>query len=370
VLRRTTRGFVLQDLQSKNGSFVNGDRVGETVLDDGDLIELGGTFLVFRNVGDTETGPSRSLLGVETLLPQLASELSVAVDISRSDVPLVLLGETGTGKEVVARAAHAESGRPGAMIAVNCAALPVSLVESELFGSKKGAFSGADADRSGLIAAAHKGTLFLDEIGELPMPAQAALLRVLQDGEVTPLGATKPIACDVRLISATNRDLSALVDSGRFRADLYARVSGFRLRLWPLRDRKEDLGLLIASLLRRLAGDRASTISFSVAAVRRLFQYPWPFNIRELEKTLSAAVVLRIDQIKSAHLQLASVTTESPTPSPSMLKASPEHDARRQQLRELLLRHDGNISAVAREMGKARVQIRRWIRMYRLDRKR
>lgn len=369
-LRRSDGRFVLHDLESKNGSLVNGLRAEETSLGDGDLIELGGTFLIFRWLDDGETGGAQSLLGIDTLLPRWARELAAARDVSRSSVPLLLLGETGTGKEVVARAAHAESGRGGSLVPVNCAALPAALVESELFGTKKGAFSGADTDRSGLIAAAHKGTLFLDEIGELPMTAQAALLRVLQDGQVTPLGATKAISYDVRVISATNRDLPALVTSGRFRADLYARLTGFKLYLWPLRERREDIGLLVASLVRRLAPERAASLTFSLAAARCLFHHDWPLNIRELEKALAAALALSPGRIERAHLQLAPPSPAESPRAPADVPHSPEHDERRQKLIELLALHDGNISAVAREMGKDRVQIRRWLRMYQLDAKR
>ena len=334
-LQRRGAGFVLCDLKSKNGTLVNGAAIDELFVADGDVIELGGTFLVYRCLHGADDGGPVKFLGVETLLPQLARELGAADALARSLLPLLLLGETGTGKEVVARAAHAASGRAGPVVAVKCAALPAALVESELFGTKKGAFSGADADRGGLIFAAHKGTLFLDEVGELPLAAQAALLRVLQDGEVTPLGATKPIPCDVRIISATNRNLSALVDAGRFRADLYARLSGFKLHLWALRDRKEDLGLLIASLLRRLAPERAPAATFSIAAARCLFDHDWPRNIRELEKALAAALVLSEKRIERSHLQLAPSTKPSPADPGHAIPRSAEHDERRQLLGEL-----------------------------------
>jgi len=372
--RNHGKGFVIDDLRSKNGVMVNGVRVEHAELSDGDRLELGGTFFIFHDGAPSADDTPRAVLGLETLLPSLARELDAARDVARSSVPILVLGETGTGKEVVARAVHTESRRTGPLVPVNCAALPAALVESELFGNKKGAFSGADTDRTGLIPAAHKGTLFLDEIGELPLPAQAALLRVLQDGAVTPLGGTKPIACDVRVVSATNCDLPALVESGQFRADLFARISGFKLRLRPLRERREDLGLLIASLVRRLAPERAASLSFSRTAARRLFEHDWPYNVRELEKALASAFALSTDRIERQHLQLSTdLPNKQSSPSvarPAPVPRSPEHDERRKQLGELLERHGGNVSAVAREMGKARVQIRRWMRMYRLTGKR
>src|SRR5262249_11502013 len=152
---------------------------------------------------------------------------------------------TGTGKEVIARSVHQLSRRPGPFVPVNCGALPTGLVESELYGHKRGAFSGADRDRVGMVQSANGGTLFLDEGGDLPPGSQASLLRFLQQREVTPLGARKPEPVDVRVISATNQDIPALVEKGKFRADLWARLSGFVTRLPPLRSRREDLGLLL-----------------------------------------------------------------------------------------------------------------------------
>src|SRR6266852_6634237 len=181
--------------------------------------------------------------------------------VAASTVSVVLQGESGTGKEVAATAMHRLSGRVGPFLPVNCGGLPETLIESELFGSRKGAFSGADKDRPGLFRSADGGTLFLDEIGELPASAQSALLRVLQDGEILPIGATQPIRVDVRFLAATNRNLDAQVARGLFRADLLARISGFAVWLPPLRERREDMGILIAALLNRQLGDRAAEIS-------------------------------------------------------------------------------------------------------------
>src|SRR5437588_230906 len=172
---------------------------------------------------------------------------------ARARIPVLLLGETGTGKELIARAVHDLSGRTGPFLAVNCGALPETLVESELFGYRKGAFSGAYEDRPGLVRSSDKGTLLLDEIGSLPLPAQAALLRVLQEEEVVPVGATRPLRVNLRVVAATHEDLGVLASQELFRADLLARLSGFTLDLPPVRERREDVGLFLTSLLRKLA---------------------------------------------------------------------------------------------------------------------
>jgi DNA-binding NtrC family response regulator len=236
-------------------------------------------------------------------------------------------------------------------------------LEAELFGYKKGAFSGATEDRPGLVRAAHAGTLFLDEVAELSAAAQAALLRVIQEREVTPVGGVRPVLVDFRLVCATHRDLKARVDEGLFRADLFARIAGFVLRLPSLRERREDLGLIIAALLRRLAPDRTDRIAFSVPAARRLMTYPWPLNVRQLEQCLSAALALTDGRIEQEHLRLAD---ESSSPQPLQRALKPHEESRREQLIGLLQKHHGNITAVAREMERDRVQIRRWIKQYQL----
>jgi DNA-binding NtrC family response regulator len=264
---------------------------------------------------------------------------------------------------------HQRSGRGGAFVAVNCGALPENLIMSELFGSRRGAFSGAVDDRPGLVRAADGGTLFLDEVAELPLSAQASLLRVLQEGEVLAIGATRPLPVDVRVVAATHRDLVRMVAQRQFRDDLLARLSGFVVRLPSLRKRREDLGLLLAQLLGRACGERVPQLSNEAA--RALLLYGWPLNVRELDQTLRAAVVLAEERIELAHL---------PAPIRAVLRASvaaaaveaPVRPARapkiaQEELAELLRRHGGNISAVARELERDRVQVRRWIKHYGLD---
>ncbi|ABC81902.1 sigma-54 interaction domain-containing protein [Anaeromyxobacter dehalogenans] len=233
--------------------------------------------------------------------PAMQAVLVRARDFADADAPVVVLGESGTGKEVVARALHASSARGARpFVAVNVAALPAELLESELFGHVKGAFTGATAEKQGLLEAAHGGTLFLDEIGEMPLPLQAKLLRALEDGEVRRVGDTRAFGVDVRFVCATHQDLARLVAEGRFREDLYYRLKVLVLRLPPLRDRPED----VLPLARRfLAEEKRPGPGFSPEAERRLLAYRWPGNVRELGNVVRyAAAVARGAEIRPEHL--------------------------------------------------------------------
>jgi DNA-binding NtrC family response regulator len=382
--------WVLEDAGSKNGTVLNGEPQKRAFLGDGDLIELGHTFFVYRDALLTPADEPPDIdaahlaphaPGLATLVPELAQTFRKLEQVARSDLSVVLSGESGTGKEVLARSIHALSGRDkgGAFIAVNCGALPETLVETELFGYRKGAFSGALEDRAGLVRSADRGTLFLDEIGDLPMASQAAFLRVLQEREVVPVGGTRPVPVDVRLIAATHRDLDALISDEKFREDLFARISGVKVTLPPLRERREDLGLLIATLLGR-TGTPPEQGRFEVQAARAIFRYRWPLNIRELEKALAAAVVLAGDrgrQVLAADRQLAGALVapmgdvtgdrdlEDDGNDDRPLSADDER--LRDELTRMLREHKGNISAIARLKGKARMQIQRWCKRFKLD---
>jgi transcriptional regulator with PAS, ATPase and Fis domain len=364
-LSRVLRAWVLEDLGSKNGVRRNGELVTRAELADGDVLELGRTAWVFR-AGQPRGAPfTASPAALATWNGELARRFEALRRIAGSGVSVVLRGESGSGKELVARAVHALSGRPGPFIAVNCGALPDELVESELFGHRRGAFSGATEDRPGLVRAAHGGTLFLDEVGDLPLEAQPALLRVLQERQVVPVGGTAPVPVELRVVSATHRDLEGLAQQGLFREDLLARLSGYELVLPALRERREDLGLLVSSLLERLAPARTERVQLHVTAARALMLAPWRLNVRELEKALEAAVVLAGDgPVELAHLP-EHVRTPAAAPPPEVLDDADA--ARKAELERLLAQHGGNISAVARELGKARMQIQRWLARYELD---
>jgi DNA-binding NtrC family response regulator len=214
--------------------------------------------------------------------------------VARTDATVLILGESGTGKELAARAIHEQSNRANRpMVCVNCAAIPETLIESELFGHEKGAFTGATSGRSGLIEAADGGTLFLDEIGELPLEAQARLLRFLQEGEIRRVGAVQPLKVDVRLIAATHRDLKTRARSGQFREDLYYRLYVMELRMPPLRAREDDILELAEAFLSKQAEKMGcESLNFSPEALKLLRSYHWPGNVRELENAIERAVIL------------------------------------------------------------------------------
>jgi DNA-binding NtrC family response regulator len=370
--------WTIKDLGSKNGVRVNGEPVTARVLAEGDLIELGHTLLLYQEAprgdgpDDVDFGQARAAApGLATLVPSLAATFAKLVKLAPTEVPVLVLGETGTGKEVVARAIHELSGRPGKFIGVNSGAIPEALIESELFGSSRGAFSGSVADRPGLLRAADRGTFFLDEIGDLPLPSQAAFLRALQERQVRPVGGTAAVPVDLRLVSATNRDVERLVREGKFREDLYGRIAGYRVTLPPLRERRQDLGLLVGVLLERALGDRASGVTLSLEAARILYSYRFPLNVRELESWLSAAVALSGGSpIRPEHwpepVDLDPVDDGDAEPV-ALRPLSPEQEQHREEVLGLLREHRGNVSAVARAAGKARNQVQRWLTRYALD---
>ena len=361
-LRRAAGEWVVEDARSKNGTLVNGVPIERTPLTTRDLLEIGTSFcLLRRGAGDVMAEElERRPPGTRTLSDPLVRSFDLLTRVAPSPVPVLLLGETGTGKEMVARAVHELSQRAGRFTAVNCGALPDTLAASELFGARKGAFSGADADRAGLVQEADRGTLFLDEIAELPAASQAVLLRVLQEHELLPLGATRPIRVDIRVIAATNESLAERVVAGRFRKDLYARLRGFAITLPPLRERLEDIGLLIADLLPRVAAAR-SDAALSRRVARGLLGYDWPLNIRELEHMLASALVLAAGrEIAPAHLPEEIRAAVNGDPSLSVQRE-------RERLVRLIHEHGGNVSAMARALGTSRSHIRRLARRYEIE---
>ena len=365
--------WVLTDTESKNGSIVDGHTTKRAVLTDGSLIELGHTlFLFFERLpieADAppllELGPHDGAPGTITLMPSWQTELTRLRQIASSEIPMLIEGESGSGKEVIARAIHGQSGRKGAFVPVNCGALPDNLVESELFGYKKGAFSGAQTDSEGLVRAANGGTLFLDEIGDLPPSSQASLLRVLQEREVMPVGGTRAVEIDLRVVAATHRDLDDMVAEGSFRHDLFARLAGFRVAVPTLNERRTDLGLLIGALHTRLFPEGHP--GFDIDAARLLLRYPWPLNVRELEQALATAQVLAgTGLVRAEHLP-DSVRTGRPPGAPRPVALSEIDQKVRDQVVSALREHQGNVSAVARALDKDRKQIQRWIKRFGLD---
>ncbi|MEQ9323926.1 MAG: sigma 54-interacting transcriptional regulator, partial [Polyangiaceae bacterium] len=316
-------------------------------------------------LGDLSTLDMEGPAGLVTVVPRLQRLFDGVRKIAASSETVLLQGESGTGKEVVAQSIHELSGRQGRFVAINCGALPDTLIEGQLFGYVKGAFSGADDDRDGLVQAAHGGTLFLDEIGELSPRAQAALLRVLQEKEVLRVGATSSTSVDLRLVVASLRDLERMVDEGRFRDDLFGRVAGMKVGLPPLRERREDLGLLAGRLLARQTDE---PVRLTVRAARALFRHPWPRNIRELDKALGTARVLADGEpISREHLPEELRTRRPPRATVPVQDLSEEDRKLRDELVTLLREHEGNVTRVAEAMGKKRQQIQKWCRRLGID---
>jgi DNA-binding NtrC family response regulator len=375
VIRAVGAEWIAEDIGSRNGTFVNGERVTTRVLRDGDILEAGRVYFKVRGapaedgavVRDIDAEASPEAFGLSTLLPELAQGHVALARIARTgSVPVLLFGPTGSGKEVLAREVHLQSNRDGPFMAVNCGALPAALVESLLFGHVKGAFSGAARDEAGFVRSAERGTLFLDEIGDLPAASQAALLRMLQEYEVIPVGSTRAVKVDVRIVAATHRPLEALTGDGSFRSDLLARLRGYTHVLPALRDRMADLGIILADVLAQVAGDRAPRLTLTPEASRALLGYSWPLNIRELHQAMASAVALAGDDVIDVQ-HLPAELTVPPSAPPSESSGPAIDNALRDRLIALLHENRGNVTAVARAMGKAPAQINRWMRRLVID---
>ncbi|MBU6366106.1 MAG: sigma-54 dependent transcriptional regulator [Gemmatimonadetes bacterium] len=277
--------------------------------------------------------------------------LRLAETVAPTDSTVLLTGESGTGKEVIARYIHALSRRhEESFLSVNCGALPESLLESELFGHVKGAFTGAVRDKDGHFAAAHRGTFFLDEIGETTPGTQVKLLRVLQQREVIPVGATEPVPVDTRVLAATNRDLEEEIRSGRFRADLFYRLNVIALHLPPLRQRAEDIPVLAEAFLAD-AARRGAPKRLSAGALEALVGYAWPGNVRELENALERAVILTAGEVIAAEALPTRVTERRPEPLVSdRPPATPALEAIERAYIEWVLRNEGGNKSRAAEV--------------------
>jgi DNA-binding NtrC family response regulator len=424
VIRRLdATTVVLRDLGSRNGTFVNGELLhDECALRDGAVIFMGAHVFVYRLTSREDLAAirmelTRPFCPVPTMSPAIARLTSRLRQLARSDVEILLGGETGVGKEVFANAIHRESGRKGAMVAINCAALPDTLIESELFGYARGAHSMAEHGKPGLLERAENGTLFLDEIGDMPSGAQSKLLRFLQDRELMSLGATRPRKLDVRVVAASHRVVAPNDDFQGIRLDLAARLGSERFVIPPLRERPEDIGLFASYFLRH------QPRTFDIWAYQALFLHRWPGNVRELEKVLRTASVLAagrrqiglgdlpIDSSASERATDERAAAEGPrtqgpsTPLPAWAPAVPSvasswspstppgisswsppsaptgktlpalvavrapaaERPTAELLATLLERHRGNVGHVARELGRQRTLVWRWLRRAGLD---
>ena len=348
--------LVVRDLDSRNGTSVDGRRVARAEIGAGAVIRVGDTLLVpeRRARGLADPAASESALAGST--PPAVALRALVARVAPSALSVLVVGASGTGKELVARGIHRLSGRAGAFVALNCAALPEALVENALFGHQRGAYTHATTSEVGAFVAAEGGTLFLDEVGEMALAAQPKLLRVLEDGEVTPVGGTRPRRVDVRVVSATNRDLEADLAAGRFRPDLYARLCGVVIRAPLLQERRGDVVALFRRFLPPVAAGRPVTADFAEA----LLLWSWPLNVRELRQLAERLAVLHPDAAawELAHLDPA---MRPEAPAPDTASADAEGPMTREALVDLLARYDGNVSRVAEVIGRNRRQVYRWM---------
>ena len=375
-VRRIGGDVWLRDLDSRNGTKARGQvlRGEETRIHAGDLIQIGPANILLAAVtrGSTFTPivPPDGMLppaqevedqretqafgGVIVADPAMQKTFRVARRLAQSDATVVITGETGVGKEVVAQQVHSWSPRAEApFVRLNCAAIPESLLESELFGHEKGAFTGADRRKVGFVEAAHTGTLLLDEIGDMPLSTQVKLLRVLESRAITRVGGTKEIDVDVRILCATHRDLRAEVTAKRFREDLFYRISTFTLHVPPLRERGAEITLL-AELF---AGHFASRIgvarpTFSPAATALLLGYAWPGNVRELRNAIEHAVVMADGVVEPEHLPEATQGRVVPVMLPRVREELAQ--AERIAVEAALAAEDGNQTRAAKRLGITR----------------
>jgi transcriptional regulator with PAS, ATPase and Fis domain len=355
----------LTDLDSRNGTVVDGMSADPTLkLRNGSMIFIGGHVVMFRLANETQIAAmnaevSKPFGPVATCSPDFAGTCLMLRKLADTDSEVLLTGETGVGKEIYANAIHNASGRKGRFVAVNCAALPRELVESELFGYTRGAHSQATTPKPGIIEEAEGGTLFLDEIGDMAPELQTKLLRFTQDRMLTPVGSTRPRRMDVRILAATSRTAPPVGGQAGLRADLAARLGAEPIRIPPLRERLDDLGALAGYLL----GNKGKPLE--PLALQALCLHSWPGNVRELQKVLTTAAALARDaeRISSEHLPQAIAA------GPARVRSSPAGRATRPpptavELEELIRRCEGNMLRVARELDRKPALIYRWAKRF------
>jgi DNA-binding NtrC family response regulator len=331
------RGCVrVRDLNSTNGTMVNGLRVTSADLTAGGTLLVGRSQLRIAVADDGE----RDLVGGSEPMKRLRGLIR---QYAVTPLPVLIMGETGTGKELVAKAIHEQSGRRGAFIPVNCGSIPKELVESELFGHEKGAFTGALAPRKGVFQEADGGTLFLDEIGELPLSLQTRLLRALENGVVRPVGSDREVRVQVRVVAATHVDLHAAIGRGHFRQDLYYRLAAAVLDTPPLRARQSDLPALVT----RFLADDGSGHTLTDGAMARLAEHPWPGNVRELRNVLKRATALHGPVIDAHHLSFNAAQAADRS---LAVEGRAFNDIEREVIQLTLRRHGGNKRAAAQAL--------------------
>ena len=395
-IRLDERGYRLRDLDSTNGTFAGGLRINDVYVPPGSIITAGGTKFRFQPLGETvavDLSPKTKLgglIGTSVAMRELFARLE---KLAPSDATVLISGETGVGKELVAESLHELSPRAdGPFVVLDCGSIPQNLIESELFGHERGAFTGAITAYSGAFERAHKGTLFLDEIGELPLGMQPKLLRVLERKEVRRIGGTRTNQVDIRVVAATNRDLGVEVNRGRFREDLYYRLAVARVHVPPLRERREDIELLISHFLQLLDHADGEEARLAPETVELMKKHDWPGNVRELRNVIERALLLSESPISGEPNARSTAPhpalTDPPPPEGEagvvavaglgavdadmafpIDTTKPFKDAKqalvtefeRRYIRRLLAEHGGNISAAARVAGIDRMSIHKML---------
>ena len=314
-----------------------------------------------------EGGSAITVLGsIVTAAPEMLKVGKTIERVASADVSVMLLGASGTGKELLARAVHETSGRKGEFIAINCAAIPENLLEAELFGYERGAFTGAVKSNVGKIELAEGGTLFLDEVGDIPLPLQVKLLRFLQERVIERIGGRQPIAVDTRIVCATHQDLDAMIADGRFREDLYYRLAEIVVKIPSLAERSGDAALLARHFVNRFSRElNPSVQAVSPDAIAAIDAYAWPGNVRELENRIKRAVIMADGKsVTAADLDLS--RNEPHEPQPINLRAAREV-ADRKAIRQAMSRTDNNISGAAKLLGVSRPTLYDLLKQYRLQ---
>ncbi len=365
-------GVDLLDQGSTNGSHYGGARFRALRVGPGAELLLGG---VRVRLDASEASASPLLLGDSPAIRDLVATLD---RVAPRDMSVLVHGETGTGKELVVQHLHQRSPRAGhPLVVCDLGALPPGLVEAELFGHVRGAFTGADHDRPGAFLSAHGGTLCLDEVGEIPLDAQPRLLRALEAREVRPVGSERTRTFDVRIVAATHRDLAEGVHAGHFREDLYYRLAVVVVRVPPLRERAEDIPVLVRAFLSRAARGAQAVPTVDEATMQALRRYEWPGNVRQLRNVIERAVVLADDgRIDHTHLGLEVATASVAAATDARAREPPFHDAKedlvrtweRDYLRRLVDQASGNLALAARRAGLDRAHLYRLLRKHGLAR--
>jgi DNA-binding NtrC family response regulator len=357
AIRVTPRGFQLLDVASTNGTWLGNHMIDSAYLRPGSTFRAGTVSIKFDTLDDEvrqELSADSHYGDVLGESPAMRRIFALVARVAPTDTTLLLEGETGTGKSMIADVIHRQSPRADQpFVVVDCASIPATLIESELFGHERGAFTGAHTARAGAFEAADRGTVFLDEVGELPLDLQGKLLRALEERVIKRIGSTRPLRLDVRVIAATNRDLREEVNRGRFRADLYYRLNVLRLRIPPLRERREDIPVLVQHYYRVCMGDDAAVPE---ALVSSLAQHAWPGNVRELRSAVERAVLMVEPTETIGDVAAGAIFDDALSFREAKERAVSTWE--RWYIEELLARHNGNLTQAARAARMDRAHLR------------